>query len=191
MAQTLKEITDTLTKLKEDNTKAIEKVNEEISKTNNAIAKAQQEQVEAQEKDDMKGYEKASTSLWKANTTLEFLKNKLNKLNKPLLSQAEAVDIKAEIEDIFDSNNKDYFKKAYSLVKELNDLKEESISDINEANAVLEILYYDVMKNARTWTLGSNTDIAYHKDVYGRYFNTIGSSNFVQAVLKEGEDSND
>ncbi|MCR5052472.1 MAG: hypothetical protein K6A66_07255 [Streptococcus sp.] len=191
MTQTLKEITETLTELKTNNLEAIKQVEVEIDKTNKAIAKAQQQQAEAQEIDDMKVYEKASNNLWKAKTALEFWENKLDKLNEPLLSQAEVVDIKAEIEDIFDSNNKDYFKKAYSLVKELNDLKEESISDINEANAVLEILYYDVMKNARTWTLGSNTDIAYHKDVYGHYFNTIGSSNFVQAVLKEGEDSND
>lgn len=182
MTQTLKEITKTLTELKTNNLKAIKQVEAEIDK-----AKVQLAQAEAQKADDLKAYQKAS----KAKTALEFWENKLDKLNEPLLSQAEAMDIKAEIEDIFDRKNEEYFKKAHSLVKELNDLKEESLSDINEANAVLEILYYDVLKNARTWTLGSNTDIAHHKDVYGRYFNTIGSSNFIQAVLKQGGNNND
>lgn len=95
------------------------------------------------------------------------------------------------IEDIFDRKNEEYFKKAHSLVKELNDLKEESLSDINEANAVLEILYYDVLKNAKTWTLGTDTDITKHKDVFGLYFNTISSTNFIQAVLKQGDNNND
>ena len=81
MTQTLKEITETLTELKTNNLEAIKQVEAEIDKTNKAIAKAQQQQAEAQEIDDMKVYEKASNSLWKANTTLEFLKNKLDKLN--------------------------------------------------------------------------------------------------------------
>ena len=191
MTRTLKEITETLTELKTNNLKAIEQVETEIDKTNKAVAKAQQQQAEAQEADDMKVYEKASNSLWKANTTLEFWENKLDKLNEPLLSQTEAMDIKAEIEDIFDRKNEEYFKEAYKLVKALTDKADQSSADINEANLLLEVLHYDIMKNPKTWTLGSNTDITYHKDVYGHYFNTIGSSNFIQAVLKQGGNNND
>ncbi|MCY7202865.1 hypothetical protein MK549_08815 [Streptococcus gallolyticus subsp. gallolyticus] len=191
MTRTLKEITETLTELKTNNLEAIKQVEAELDKTNRAIAKAQQQQAEAQEADDMKVYEKASNSLWKANTTLEFLKNKLDKLNEPLLSQAEAMDIKAEIEDIFDSKNKEYFKKAYELVKALTDKAEQSSADINEANSLLEVLHYDIMKHPKTWTLGTDTDITKHKDVFGLYFNTISSTNFIQAVLKQGGNNND
>lgn len=182
MTQTLKEITKTLTELKTNNLKAIKQVEAEIDK-----AKAQLAQAEAQKADDLKAYEKAS----KAKTALEFWENKLDKLNEPLLSQTEAMDIKAEIEDIFDRKNEEYFKEAYKLVKALTDKADQSSADINEANLLLEVLHYDIMKNPKTWTLGSNTDITYHKDVYGHYFNTIGSSNFIQTVLKQGGNNND
>lgn len=190
MTRTLKEITETLTELKTNNLKAIEQVETEIDKTNKAVTKAQQQQAEAQEADDMKVYEKASNSLWKANTTLEFLKNKLDKLNEPLLSQAEAMDIKAEIEDIFDRKNEGYFKEAYELVKALTDKAEQSSADISEANALLEFLHYDIMKHPNTWPFGTDISITKHKDVFNFCFDTINSTYFIKVVLEQGGNNN-
>ena len=101
------------------------------------------------------------------------------------------MDIKAEIVENFDRKNEEYFKEAYELVKALTDKAEQSSADINEANALLEMLHYDIMKHPKTWTLGTDTDITKHKDVFGLYFNTISSTNFIQAVLKQGGNNND
>lgn len=148
---------------------------ENIKKATAEIEKAEKGIVEAETVVDPKKYSKAKEALWTAKHTKELYLKQKEKLEKnPVIDKKEYTKLVNEIMDGAKELQEEQNTKAAKLVIKLKELSDESEAVKEQANKLLNVLQYDVFKDADALVAANGTVITRAKE----YQNYESVSNF-------------
>ena len=148
---------------------------ENIKKATDAIEKAEKEIVAAENAVNPKKYSAAKEALWTAKHTKELYLKQKEKLEKnPVIDKKEYTKLVNEIMDGAKALQEEQNTKAAKLVIKLKELSDESEAVKEQANKLLNVLQYDVFKDADALVAANGTVITRAKE----YQNYESVSNF-------------
>ena len=138
---------------------------ENIKKATDAIEKAEKEIVAAENAVNPKKYSAAKEALWTAKHTKELYLKQKEKLEKnPVIDKKEYTKLVNEIMDGAKALQEEQNTKAAKLVIKLKELSDESEAVKEQANKLLNVLQYDVFKDADALVAANGTVITRKKE---------------------------
>ncbi|MFH5834521.1 hypothetical protein ACHAL6_00415 [Proteiniclasticum sp. C24MP] len=195
MAKTLKALDQKLNELQAIKDKELSTLQAKLDVTEETIRTTTEAINKARADADEETFMKASKERESAQEIARMYQDKMKKVEaKPLVNESEYLELKKEIIDSLDNVVRESYKKLLPVIAEIENLKDNLYSDLNNGNEMLHRLQRDIFREPKVKTYptpeGMTGTMVRADDTY-RNTGSMGILNLIlekkDAILKESK----